>query len=179
MMTAKTQYDYAHLLDLRRVAAKTVEKKETMIRRAMVLVLALICAGVGVAVITGQNGTAGQGAIYFLLGAILLGVFVLYDHFSAWRIKQKTRRNQVPDQFTFGPYGVDITRGEQSVHYQYSDCDILYETELALYLFHHRGKGLVISKGQIQGGTPEELRSWLEGQCQIKAQWMGRSLKQV
>ena len=176
-MKARTDYDFAHLLDLQRVEAKTGGKQWILFRRGILLAAAVGCALLGVTIMNNTDGNLVQAMIYFLLAVVLGGMFCFFHHYSAWRIKKKIGKKKVPDEFVFGDYGVDITRGDQSVRYPYADCDKLLETELAFYLFHHRGKGLVISKSQIEGGTPDDLRSLLEDKCQVKTRWAGRSAK--
>lgn len=176
-MKARTDYDFDHLLDLQRVGAKTGGKQWMLFRRGIILVAAVACAALGVSILTTTQGNLAQALVYFLLAVVLGGMFCFFHHYSAWRIKKKIGKKKVPDEFVFGDYGVDITRGSESAHYPYADCDKLLETELAFYLFHHRGKGLVISKSQIEGGTPDDLRSLLEDKCQVKTRWAGRSAK--
>lgn len=176
-MKARTDYDFAHLVDLQRIAGQTGDKQWIMIKRGIVLAAAVGCAFLGVTILTSTDGNLVQAMIYFLLAVVLGGMFCFFHHYSAWRIKRKIGKKKVPDEFVFGDYGVDITRGSESAHYPYADCDKLLETELAFYLFHHRGKGLVISKSQIEGGTPDDLRSLLEDKCQVKTRWAGRSAK--
>lgn len=173
-MKARTDYDFAHLVDLHKVSAKTRDKKWIMLRRGIVLVVAVACVGLGAVVLSQRDGDMRQAGIYLLIGLILLGVFAFFPHFSAWRMKGKIGKNPKPDLFVFGNDEVEITRGEQTVSYPYRDCDTLLETELAFYLYHHRGQGLVISKKQIEGGTHDDLRTWLEKKCGIKAGWLGR-----
>lgn len=177
VIKARTDYDFAHLVDLQRIGAQTGSRQWMLFRRGIILAAAAACAFLGVTIVTSTNGNMSQAVIYFLLAAVLGGMFFFFHHYSAWRIKRKIGKKKVQDEFTFGDYGVDITRGAESVRYPYSDCDNLLETELAFYLFHHRGKGLVISKSQIEGGTPDDLRALLEDKCQIKTRWVGRNTK--
>ena len=176
-MKARTDYDFAHLVDLQRVEAQTKNKRWLLFRRGILLVAAVGSAFLGVTILTSTDENPGLAMVYFVLAVILAGMFCFFSHYSAWRIKRKIGKQKVVDEFVFGDYGVDITRGPQSVRYPYSDCDTLMETELAFYLFHHRGKGMAISKSQIQGGSPDDLRSLLEEKCQIKTRWVGRSAK--
>lgn len=176
-MRARTDYDFAHLVDLQRVGSHTGNRQWTLLRKGIILAAAVVCAALGVSILMSTSGNAAQAGVYFLLAVLLVGVFCFYYQFSAWRLKAKIKRNKVPDEFVFGDAGVDITRGTQSVHYAYSDCDRMLETELAFYLFHQKGKGLVISKSQIEGGTADELRALLEEKCGVKTQWVGRRTK--
>lgn len=177
-MRARTDYDFAHLVDLQRVGAHTGNKQWVMLRRGIVLAAAAACAFLGGNILLTTRGNVGQAVVHFVLALVLVGVFCFFHQFSAWRLKRKIGRKKVPDQFTFGDYGVDITRGSESAHYPYSDCDTLMETELAFYLFHQGGKGLVISKGQIEGGSPDDLRALLEEKCQVQTRWVGRGPKE-
>ena len=176
-MTARTDYDFAHLVDLQRVAAQTRSRQWTMIQRGILLAAAAACTFLGVSILTSTQGNVGQAVVYFLLAAVLVGMCLFFHQASAWRMKRKIGKKRVMDQFRFGELGVDITRGSESAHYPYADCDTLLETELAFYLFHHRGKGLVISKSRLEGGTPDDLRALLEDRCQVKTRWVGRSAK--
>ena len=176
-MRATTDYDFAHLVDLQRMGSHTGNRQWNMLRRGIALAAAGACIFLGVSILVQTNGNVGQAAVYFLLGALLIGVSVFFYQFSAWRLKRRIGKNRVSDQFSFEEDGVDITRGEQSAHYPYKDCDNLLETELAFYLFHRQGKGLVISKSRIEGGSPDDLRALLEEKCQVQARWVGRSTK--
>ena len=176
-MKARTDYDFAHLVDLQRVAAQTRNRQWTMIQRGIILAAAAACVYLGISILTSTQGNAAQAVVYFLLAAVLVGMCLFFHQASAWRMKRKIGKKQVADQFHFGELGVDITRGAESAHYPYADCDTLLETELAFYLFHHRGKGLVISKGQIEGGAPDDLRAFLEEKCQVRTRWAGRGAK--
>ncbi len=176
-MKARTDYDFAHLVDLQRVGSQTGNRQWNLLRRGIILAAAAVCVVVGVSILMNTSGNAAQAGVYFLLAALLAGAFCFFHQVSAWRLQQKIGKKKVPDEFSFGDSGVDITRGTQSVHYPYADCDKILETELAFYLFHQTGKGLVISKGQIEGGTPDELRSLLEEKCGVTTRWVGRGPK--
>lgn len=176
-MKARTNYDFALLVDLQRMGAHTGNRQWILLRKGILLAATAACVLIGGSILLSTDGNAAQAGVYFLLAAGLACVFCFFHQVSAWRLQRKIGKKKVPDEFVFGPEGVDITRGAQSVHYDYTDCDRLLETELAFYLFHHKGAGLVIGKGEIQGGTADELRSFLEEKCRVSTQWVGRGPK--
>lgn len=172
-MTARTDYTFEELVDLKRVAGKTMDRARVTLHRGVILLLAVACPVMAVLVLAGPRPDYTSAGLYFILGAVMLVTFWKYDRVMAMRMERKTRKKRVPDHFTFGEYGVDVTRGEEKVRCPYSDCGRLLETELCFYLFHRGGKGLTISKANIQGGTPDGLRAWLEEKCGLQARWMG------
>ncbi len=172
-MTARTDYTFEELVDLKRVAGRTMDRARVTLHRGVILLLAAACPVLGVLVLAGPRPDYAVAGVYFLLGAVMLVASWKYYRLVAARMERKTRKKRSPDHFVFGEYGVDITRGEEKARCPYSDCARLLETGLCFYLFHQGGKGLTISKANIQGGSPDELRAWLEGKCQLQAQWMG------
>ena len=57
--------------------------------------------------------------------------------------------------------------GRGDFHYPYSSCVRLVETEKNVYFVTQQGDTLVLSKENLRGGTPEELRRWLTEHCRL------------
>ena len=67
---AKTDYDFAHLVDLQRVGSKTGGKQWILFRRGILLAAAVVCALLGVTIMTNQRNLA-QALVYFLPAVVL------------------------------------------------------------------------------------------------------------
>ncbi len=178
-ITARTDYDYPILLDLKRVEVQTTGSKRVKYYRMAFLVVAAFCAALAVMFLLEGPETFRQAVAYFLLGILMLVLRAFYPEVAAWRTKRAIKRHPVTDLFVIEEDGVQIARGEDKAFYPYEECNALLETEMALYLFHNKGRGLTIAKRGVQGATPEQLRELLERRCGVKARWMGRAHRET
>ena len=191
-ITARTDYDYPILLDLKRVEVQTTGSKRVKYYRLAFLVVAAFCAALAVSFVIEGPETFGQAVVYLLLGALMLVLRAFYPEVAAWRTKRMLKRHPVSDEYDFWEDEFQMSRvqekaasllqsgigqGRDSTTYPYEECNSLLETELAFYLFHNKGRGMVIAKRGIQGGTPEELKALLEERCGVTARWMDHKSK--
>ena len=176
-ITARTDYDFPTLLDLKRVEVQTTGSKRVKYYRMLFLVVAAFCAALAVVFFIEGAETFGQAVVYLLLGGLMLVLRAFYPEVSAWRTKRMLKRHPVTDVYDFREEEFDLTRGMDVATYPYEECNSLLETELAFYLFHNRGRGMVIAKRGVQGCTPEELKALLEERCGLTARWMDHKSK--
>ena len=191
-ITARTDYDYPILLDLKRVEVQTTGSKRVKYYRLAFLVVAAFCAALAVSFFIEGSETFGQAVVYLLLGVLMLVLRAYYPEVAAWRTKRMLKRHPVFDEYDFREDEFQISRvqektvsllqsgtgqGRDSTVYPYEECNSLLETELAFYLFHNRGRGMVIAKRGVQGCTPEELKALLEERCGLTARWMDHKSK--
>ena len=192
IITARTDYDYPILLDLKRVEVQTTGSKRVKYYRMLFLVVAAFCAALAVVFFIEGAETFGQAVVYLLLGGLMLVLRAFYPEVTAWRTKRMLKRHPVFDEYDFWENEFQISRvqeksvsllqsgtgqGRDSATYPYEECNSLLETELAFYLFHNRGRGMVIAKRGVQGCTPEELKALLEERCGLTARWMDHKSK--
>lgn len=191
-ITARTDYDFPTLLDMKRVEVQTTGSRRVKYYRMAFLVVAAFCAALAVSFFIEGPETFGQAVVYLLLGALMLALRSFYPEVAAWRTKRMLKRRPVFDEYDFREDEFQISRvqekavsllqsgtgqGRDSATYPYEECNSLLETELAFYLFHNKGRGMVISKGGIRGCAPEELKDLLEERCGVTARWMDHKSK--
>ena len=191
-ITARTDYDFPTLLDMKRVEVQTTGSRRVKYYRMAFLVVAAFCAALAVSFFIEGSETFGQAVVYLLLGVLMLVLRAYYPEVAAWRTKRMLKRHPVFDEYDFWEDEFQISRvqektvsllqsgtgqGRDSTVYPYEECNSLLETELAFYLFHNRGRGMVIAKRGVQGCTPEELKALLEERCGLTARWMDHKSK--
>lgn len=174
-MRTHTEYDYEHLLELQRVLARALTYARTTKRRVANGVLglaALVLAGVLIAF---------QKDIIFIV--LLVGVGV---YFAAWSLffypiaALVTLRNLKPSQTACDYYLernymlVTNAYGKDGQQYRYEECLCLLETEGNLYFILKDGRGVVLDKANLKGGSVDQLRAWLEEKSGQKVRWMGK-----
>ena len=176
-ITARTDYDFPTLLDMKRVEVQTTGSRRVKYYRMAFLVVAAFCAALAVTLFIEGPETFGQAVIYLLLGVLMLVLRSFYPEVAAWRTKRMLKRHPVSDLYEFREDEFDLARGQDVATYPYEECNSLLETELSFYLFHNKGRGMVIAKQGIQGCAPEELKALLEERCGVTARWMDHKSK--
>lgn len=172
-MRVRTGYDYAHLLELQRVVGRAITKQAVLRTRLVNLVWG--CVGLLASVTVAAR-------IHWLLALVfgLLSVFVIvrsvcFYQLAALSVRLTMDKNSVSTEYQLEKNYLLAVTAKGSGRYEYTDGFCLLETEKNLYFIMQDGQGLVLDKENIQGGTPEELRIWMEERSGKKAQWMGKS----
>lgn len=173
MLKTNTDYDRVHMEELQRVAGKTFAKEDVRRKRVIALGVAGIFLGGG----AGLAVWKGVGAVPILLcvvGVLALLWSVFYYPFTGWGSSLNLGSARNGNEFFFEKRGILAMRGGESARYPYEDCSMLLEAERSFYFFTQGGQGMLLDKENIQGGTADDLRAWLEEKCGRSVTWAGR-----
>ncbi len=171
-MKTHTDYDFAHVEELQRVVGGAVTQSAT--RRSRITSLAMGAVMLVIAVLLavrgshwGLIGAAGAVALFFAARA------VFYYPFVAFGVMQGMDKSITGSDYLLEKSWMLVTNPKGSSQYPYEKCHRLLETEKNLYFIMKSGQGLILDKDNLKGGTPEELRAWMEKKCGKKAEWLG------
>lgn len=67
-----------------------------------------------------------------------------------------------------------MVRSKESGRYLYAQYQQLLEAEHSIYVIMEDGRGLMLDKANVRGGTVEEMRTWLVEKCGKPMTWVGR-----
>ena len=161
----RTEYDIPHLEELQRVLSIAVNPeiaKSTQKRNKTIgMVLLCVCVLMLIAI---------EKLSFFALGLGAAGIFLLDQGRRYFLHNAKKIRKSMSPAFTGNDYivdelGIRIDNALNSSEYKYEDCDRLLETEKNVYIILNDGQGLILDKNNLQGGSVEQLRTWLEDNC--------------
>ena len=172
-MRTYTEYDAAHMVELQRVISQYIAAKATQRSRISNLLWGVVGLTAAVLIaIQGQHWIIASvfGALSLLL--ICRGVF--FYQFAALSARLTMNKQVERSDYLLEKSYILMTNSQGSQQYAYGDCFQLLETAGNFYFIQKDGQGLVLDKGNLKGGTADELRSWLEERCGRKAQWAGR-----
>ena len=169
-----TDYDFSHVEELQRVVSRAVTRSATRRSRitslamgALMLLLAVLLA------VQGSHwillGAAGGVALFFLARA------AFYYPFVTFGVLQGMDKKVTGSDYLLEKSWMQVTNAKGSNQYPYEKCHRLLETEKNLYFILKSGQGLILDKTNLKGGTPEELRAWMEEKCGKRAEWMGNA----
>lgn len=168
-----TDYDFEQLEELQRVAAKTFARKQNLRRRSFCLSWGVFCMGVGLLLVLRKGGVL-LPLICCIIGALLLVRGVFFYQISAWSANRTMEENTESSYFTLEKDNILVVRGKESGRYPYAQCQQLLEAERSIYVIMEDGRGLMLDKANVRGGTVEEMRSWLVEKCSKPLTWVGR-----
>ena len=163
-----TDYDIAHLEELQRVlsvavnpeVAKKVKKKCIMLGAIMVLS--------GVVLLMVSEKPLVSTVVMVALGLFCMERGVNYFKHSAKAIRRKMNHAFTGNDYILDELGIRIENVTGVLEYTYEDCERLLETEKNIYIMLKDGQGLILDKNNLQGGSVEQLRSWLEDNCKMQ-----------
>lgn len=170
-----TNYQFNRLEELQRVVAKAITPKQTFRQRAVMLGAGGVSAGCGLVLLM-MFDLLIPAILCLAIGLFLLTWGVFFYPLRAWTAgRAMGGKQRIVNEFVLEKANILVYLGESSARYPYTDCSRLLEAELALYVILKDGKGLMLDKENIKGGSADDLRAWLEEKCGVKTEWMGRA----
>ncbi len=159
-MRTRTEYTFDALVELQRVVCKNLAAKQTARRKFVSLVWGTCCLGMGVYMVS--HGYNAFLAILLLIPGVLCMLrYVFFYHMLAWGASRKMSEEQSVNDFYFEPGHILAKQGKSSAVYPYSKCSQILETGHSLFFIMEDGQGLMLDKGNLKGGSVDELRAWL------------------
>lgn len=166
-----TDYDVAHLTELQHVMSTAVNPgvAKSMIRSCYLAGVIAVVAGIALMIMA-------QKVMVMSLIIIGLGVYCLERGVNYFKHAGKSIRRRMNPGFTGNDYivdelGIRVENLTGVLEYRYEDCDRLLETRDNIYMMMKDGQGLILDKYNMEGGSPEQLRTWLEDNCQKKLEY--------
>ena len=167
-----TDYDAAHLEELQRVLSQTVnpEIAKSSKRSCYIAGGLAVVAGVGLMV-------AMHKVMAMAMVIVGLGLFCLERGVNYFKHAGKSVRRRMNPAFTGNDYildelGIRVENVTGVLEYNYEDCDRLLETEKNVYIILNDGQGLILDKNNLQGGSVEQLHTWLEENCKKQLEFV-------
>ncbi len=160
-MRTRTEYSFERLMELQRVVSKALVPKETLRKKASYLAWGTLGLGVG-AYLHAGGGNPYIGSACLLMGFILLIRFYFFYHLMAWNAGRVMQKKDRVHAFQFENDYILAWQGQDSAKYPYTKCSDLLETGSSFYFIMEDGQGLMLDKGELKGGSTDELRAFLE-----------------
>lgn len=173
-MKTHTEFDLEHIEELQRVITSAVNAKAIKRTRTFNTAWGLLswaCAGLS----AWQNESMIPTVILIVLGSIFLARGVFYYKLAAMGIRMTMDKSSVSSDFILEKSYLLAMDTKGSHQYPYTECDRLLETEHNLYMILNDGRGLMLDKRELKGGSQDELRSWMEEKCGKKLEWKGKT----
>ena len=134
--------------------------------QAFYLGMGVLCLGIGAgSVLAGRQPLV--GAVFGLLALAMLGWGALAYRIAARKTCRQMEKAVRSTDYVLEKESVWASNGKGDFHYPYSSCARLVETQKNVYFVTQQGDTLVLSKENLRGGTPEELRRWLTEHCRL------------
>lgn len=134
--------------------------------QAFYLGMGVLCLGIGAgSVLAGRQPLV--GAVFGLLALAMLGWGALAYRIAARKTCRQMEKAVQSTDYVLEKESLWAANGRGDFHYPYSSCVRLVETERNVYCVTRQGDTLVLSKENLRGGTPEELRRWLTEHCRL------------
>ena len=138
------------------------------IRRGQIFNLGMgalgLAIGAGCFFITRQVLTS---AVFALIGAVMLTQGLLSYHTTARKTLRQMPKEVRSTDYVLEKESIWASNRMGDVHYPYTGCGHLVETQDNFYFVTRDGDAVVLEKGNLKGGSPEELRVWLTEKCGI------------
>lgn len=134
--------------------------------QAFYLGVGVLCLSIGAGSVL-ASGQLVVSAIFGLLGLAMLGWGAMAYHIAARKTYRQMEKAVRSTDYVLEKESLWAANGRGDFHYPYSSCVRLVETEKNVYFVTQQGDTLVLSKENLRGGTPEELRRWLTEHCRL------------
>lgn len=170
-MSTFTDYDMDCLEELQRVISKAVDPSVARRERLVGLVWSVCAFTVSVLMLLGSWHPA-LVALFFVIGLFFISrVFRVYRSMArkSWMDMDKS---VIRTDYALGKSHLTASNAAGSGEYPYSHCVRLLETDARIYVILKDGQGIVLDKSHVKGGSPEQLRGWLESRCGKKTEWV-------
>lgn len=159
-----TDLDLPLVEEMQHVADRVLVPNCIRKSQAFYLGMGVLCLGIGAgSVLAGRQPLV--GAVFGLLALAMLGWGALAYRIAARKTCRQMEKAVRSTDYVLEKESVWASNGKGDFHYPYASCVRLVETEKNVYFVTQQGDTLVLSKANLRGGTPEELRLWLTEQC--------------
>ena len=179
VMSTWTEYNKEIMQELQRVAGKTFDKKQTSKRRSesacwgVLLIAAAVYLYLKVDIIS-----------FIILPIVLIGVGAVliaraiwfYEFTAAVTVRYMKKHNMQAhrNDFIFGEDELIMLNNGEETRHDYLNCSQIVEADNCIFFIINNKGGLMMDKKNLEGGTVEELRAWMEEKCQRKLFWAGK-----
>ena len=161
-----TDLDLSLVEEMQHVADRVLVPNCIRKSQAFYLGMGVLCLGIGAgSVLAGWQPLV--GAVFGLLALAMLGWGALAYRIAARKTYRQMEKAVQSTDYVLEKESLWAANGRGDFHYPYSSCVRLVETEKNVYCVTRQGDTLVLSKENLRGGTPEELRRWLTEQCRL------------
>ena len=139
--------------------------------QAFYLGIGVLCLGIGAGSVL-ASGQLVVGAIFGLLGLAMLGWGAMAYHIAARKTYRQMEKAVQSTDYVLEKESLWAANGRGDFHYPPPLPPPqplppvpapLVETEKNVYCVTRQGDTLVLSKENLKGGTPEDLRLWADG----------------
>lgn len=161
-----TDYDIAHLEELQRVMSIAVNPEIAKSVKKKCMMLGGIMVAVGLVLLMVSEKPLVSTAVMVVLGLFCMERGVNYFKHSAKSIRRRMNPAFTGNDYILDELGIRIENVTGVLEYAYADCDRLMETDKNIYIMLNDGQGLILDKSKLEGGSVEQLRTWLEENCQ-------------
>ena len=168
-MRTYTEYDMNCLEELQRVISKAIDPSVARRERLVGLVWSACAFTVSVLMLLGNRHPA-LVALFFVIGVFFASRVLRVYHSMARKAWMDMDKRAVRTDYTLEKSHLTASNPLGSSQYPYSHCVRLLETDARIYVILKDGQGLVLDKAHLTGGSPEQLRTWLESRCGKKAE---------
>ena len=161
-----TEYDIPHLEELQRVLSAAVNPEAAKKSKKTYFLLGMVMMIAGVVLLMVSETPLVSSAIMAVLGIVCMERGVNFFKYAAKNIRRKMNRDFTGNDYILDELGIRVENVTGVLEFAYADCDRLLETNQNIYIMLNDGQGLILDKTNVVGGTAEELRTWLEENCQ-------------
>lgn len=172
MLKTSTDYDSACMEELQWVAGKTFAKDSIRKKRAGALAAGLILTAGGLGVFAWTR--AWWLLVVCAVGLLPLLWSIFYYPFTGWASSRNLGKDRMPCDFFMEKRAILLTQGKVREEIPYTQCARLMEAERSIYVFLESGRGLILDKSNLMGGSVEELRALLQEKTGKSLEWFGR-----
>ena len=171
-LKTRTVLDLEHLEEIQRVTDRNIVPN--CVRRTQVLNYGLGALALVVGICCAVLGQ--QPLVGLVFGAV--GVFFLVRGAMIYRVVARMTQKRVDKAAETTEYIMEKpyiwgVNGRGDTHYPYSSCIRLLETTRNFYVVTDQGRTIMLDKGNLTGGTADDLRDWLEERCQMEVEQVG------
>lgn len=171
IMKTRTEYTFDALVELQRVVCRNLAAKQTARRKFVSLVWGVCCLGIGAFMVIHEYNAL-LAILLLIPGVICMLRFAFFYHVLAWGASRNMSEEQSVNDFHFEEKHILARQGKKSSVYPYDKCYQLLETQNSFFFIMEDGQGLMLDKGNLSGGSVDELRALLERKS-------GKSVKNV
>lgn len=168
-MHTYTEYNMDCLEELQRVISKTIDPSVARKERLVGLVWSVCAFTVSVLMLLGSWHPA-LVALFFVIGVFFASRVLRVYRSMARKAWMDMDKNILRTDYAFEKTHLTASNAAGSNQYPYSHCLRLLETDARVYVILKEGQGIVLDKSHLKGGSPEELRDWLERRCGKKTE---------
>lgn len=163
-MHTYTEYDMDCLEELQRVISKAIDPSVARKERLVGLVWSVCAFTVSVLMLLGSWHPA-LVALLFVIGVFFAARILRVYRSMARKAWMDMNKNILRTDYAFEKSHLTASNAAGSSQYPYSHCLRLLETDARIYLILRGGQGIVLDKSHVSGGSPDQLRTWLESRC--------------